>query len=800
MIRLFLALFFSAGVLQAQEFQLIGKFTNQDEKPISHVTLMLLNSTDSTFVTGSATNSEGAFSFVKILKGNYILKASIIGYDDFFENIEIENDLDIGTIKLKKNTEGLGEVTITTKKPTIQREIDRLIFNVENTSLSNGSTMDILKRTPSVIVQQNSITVQNQPATVYINDRKVNISPAEIQSLLEGFSGSNIRSIEVISNPGASYDADSGIIVNIVTSKALTPGYKGSVSGGYEQAIFPKYNAGTGHYFKNEKFNVFVNYNFRKRKEHKNDLGEVTFFEPDNSVNSFWETDFERITRSETHTINSFIDYSLSDKTTLGFSSIVSLNPNTTFSNSEIAEIFNPQMQLDSLFTTASGLDSEKNNLAFDFNVNHKFNKKGTSLAFNAHYTNFDHARLQNVNTSYFLPDQTLLRNNSFLTDANQDINIYVGQLDFKTNLFKIPVELGVKATSINTKSGIDFFEDTNGTQQFNPMLSDNFNYEENVFAGYFSLSKNWEKWQLKLGLRGEYTDTKGNSISLSQKNENNYIDWFPNVNLNFVPNENHSIKLFYKRSIQRPNYSLLNPFSYFINENNFTTGDPNLQPAIRNRFSLQYVAQNKYTFEFYYRTTDGAVDVLSFQNNEHRFLRSISTNIDNYQGYGFVFRYFTHLRDWWSFFHYNSLFLEENSFTAVESNNEKVTLRTSGMFTQLVNTFTISKDRTFTADLTLLHLTGLVTGTYYMDDFTRVSIGLRKSFWNNRASLSVTVNDIFDTFNRKLQTDYLNQHNSYFAITESRYLQVGFVYNFGNFRLKDNAKQIRNEERNRID
>jgi hypothetical protein len=85
------------------------------------------------------------------------------------------------------------------------------------------------------------------------------------------------------------------------------------------------------------------------------------------------------------------------------------------------------------------------------------------------------------------------------------------------------------------------------------------------------------------------------------------------------------------------------------------------------------------------------------------------------------------------------------------------------------------------------------------MDPFTTVSLGVRKSLWNNRASLSLTANDIFDTTNRRLRADFLNQRNSYFAIEENQYLQVGFVYNFGNFSLRENSRQIRNEERTRI-
>ncbi len=788
------------GALHAQEYRLSGKIINEDEQPISYVTLLLMNLPDSTFVAGTATNNEGAFLMGNIPRGNYILKASMIGFNELYQNLDIKNDINLGPIKLIENPEKLGQVTITAHKPIVQREIDRLIFNVENTSLSSGSSMDILKKTPSVIVQQNGITVQNQPATIYINDRKVNISQAEIQGLLEGFAGANVKSIEVITSPSSRYDADSGIVINIVTSKNIIPGYKGSVSGTYEQAVFPKYNAGTSHYFKNDKINFFVNYDYRKRKEHKNDLGEVSFFEPDNTINSFWETDFQRITRSETHNITSFLEYSINEKTSINLATVMAFHPKARYSNSEIAEIFNPQMQLDSLFTTGSDLDKHQNNIAVDLSFDHRFNDNVSRLILNAHFTHFDESRLQNVNTNYFLPNGNFLRNNRFSTDANQDITIYVGELDFESKLLGVSIEMGGKVSLIDTESGIDFFDINNGITNINNQLSDLFEYQENVFAGYFSLRKHWEKWAFRLGMRGEYTETTSNSLTLSRADKNDYMDWFPNAILNFTPNQDHDIAFSYARSIQRPNYSLLNPFSYFINENNFTTGDPNLEPAITNRYSIQYVAENKYTFEFYYRTTQGAVDVLSFQNNENQFLRSISTNIEDKMGYGFDFRYFTYIRDWWSFFHYSSLFHEENSFNAIESNNELVTVSSNGLFVQLVNSFTISKDKTFTGDVTLMHLTGLVTGTYLMDDFTTVSLGLRKSFWGNRASLSLSANDIFNTTNRKLQTNYLNQRNSYFAKVETQNIQLGFIYNFGNFSLSDTARQIRIDERTRID
>ncbi|NJW54685.1 Plug domain-containing protein, partial [Salinimicrobium sp. CDJ15-91] len=166
----------------------------------------------------------------------------------------------LGTLVLSEDTAALAEVSINYKNPSVKREVDRLVFNVENTTLSHGSSWDILKKTPGVILSGENLTVRNQGVQVYINDRKVQLTASELQTLLENYSAENIKSIEVITTPPARYDAEGGAILNIITSKSIAPGYKGNVNAAWTQAIFPKYQLGTSHYYKTEKLNVFGNY------------------------------------------------------------------------------------------------------------------------------------------------------------------------------------------------------------------------------------------------------------------------------------------------------------------------------------------------------------------------------------------------------------------------------------------------------------------------------------------------------------------------------------------------------------
>jgi len=797
--RLLIPVFLCLFSMHAQEVTLQGRIIDVNNQPISLVNVMLLRANDSTFVKGTATAEDGVFFLEKVTPGTYIFQTSFIGFEPVQQELQLAGHLDMGDLALTESVSQMDEITLVSRMPVVRREIDRLVFQVENTSLSSGSTWEILHKTPGVIIQQNSITVQNQPVTVYINDRKVHLTSAELRGLLESYSGTNIKAIEVITKPSAKYEAESGIIINIVTSSHLIAGYKGSVSGTYTQAIFAKYRTGTSHFYKNDWLNAFVDYSYNPRKDHKNDLTEITFFEPNASVNSFWETDFERITRSNVHQINSSFDFDLGEKSNLNISSNLFLEPNTTFNSNELAEIYNAQRMLDSTFVTNSFLEEDRYNLAFDATYKQELGEKGSYLTIQTHYTNYDRRRNQFVNTQYFLPNGSQTQNNDFFTQADQKIEIYSGQIDLNTKIGSVKFETGLRTAIISSETNMLFFDGTTDNSQINFALSDNFFYDETVIAGYASVSKDWEKWKVRAGLRAENTDLEGISITMAQTNRQSYFQLFPTANVQYSANENHTIGAAYRRSIDRPRYNLLNPFRYFINENNFISGNPNLNPAITDRFSIDYVLKSKYSFEGYFRRSSNYIDVLSLQNNPNRFLQSLSVNLEEKMGYGVNFTYGNTLFDWWYFSTYTSFFHEENTFIAVESDNQLATISINGAFFQMYNGLTLSKDRSFSADVTFLYLSNFVTGSYIMDPYATLSIGLRKSLWSNRAVITLTANDLLNTTNRLLQSQYLNQDNSYFAILETQYLQFGFVYNFGNFKLRDNSKQIRNTERTRL-
>ena len=780
----------------AQSYGLMGKVRDQNNEAIPFASVFLLRSSDSVLVKGTSADDYGNFELTNVPKGLYFLQASYIGWASKNMVLDISNDVTIGAIIIAQESEELEEVVVTANRPQVERKVDRLVFNVENTVLSQSTSWDILKQTPGVIAMQDELQIRNQAATVYINDRKVQLSGEEVRNLLENYQGENIKSVEVISNPPARYDAEGGAVLNIITSKNISLGYKGNINTTYTQGIFSKYNFATSHFYKTKKLNLNISYAFVPRKDITKLTSETNFIN-DTGIYSKWLADFSETKRLRTHVVGAVLDYQFDERNELNITSNIQLSPYREYDSRQNTVMLNRLNTVDSTFTTLSPEDEVKDNISGDLTYKHSFKENG-SLLMNGHYTKFDLSRIQNVNSNYFDPDGTFIRDFNFLTDANQDIEIATAQIDYAAIFGSTNMEAGLKGSFISSSSTLDYFSVNNGLV-LDPSLSDSFLYDENVYAAYTSFSHDWEKWSVKAGLRAEHTQSTGTSLALMTINNLEYFELFPSFYLLHNRNENHSFSFDYSRKLRRPRYQDLNPFRTFINENDFVEGNPNLLPNFSNNFNLNYTLNQEFFFDFYYRDNGNFISRLSFQDNENQILREITQNVLESTSYGFDFNYGKSITNNWYLYSYISIFHEDETFLALESDNVAFKNQFDGFYANISNYLTLSKDGTFKGELGLTYLSGFLQGSSIMEETTNLTFGVRKSLWNRRALVSLTVNDILGKANGRVASKYLNQDNSYLIVPETQYIRFGFTYNFGNFRLEDNDREIDKKERDRL-
>jgi len=783
--------------LLGQEYVLSGKVTALEGDAIPFANVVLLSPED-IVLQGVITDDDGSYTLSSLVAGSYKVRVSFVGYDEYVSTIfSISKDTFDKDFQIAESTETLDEVTLVGKKPQITRKADRIVFNVENTIVSNGSTWDILKSTPGVVEKQGSLTVRNQGIQVYLNDRKVELTDFELKGLLEGLGGETIKEIEVIMNPPARYDAEGGPILNIISSQSKFEGYKGSVTARGTYGIFPKHYFGTSHFLKGKKINLFFNYGFNPLKATKQDDSFINYFNPAGGVDS-WTQDLERKTWTKAHNANLILDYQLSEKQSLSLSVLGLYSPDEfNFSRSLTTVV--PSFDDPFSIKTNSGLDSEKSNLAVD--LQYKLALKKGTLSSNLHITRYNREVSQGLNSNYRDANGSSFSTVRFNSNAVQDIEIYTGQLDYTTTLGTVNFETGAKFSIIDSRSVIDFTDIQNDFQNgLSEASNDDFLYDENVYAGYVSFAKDWDKWNAKAGLRVEQTESLGNSLVLNQQVDLSYFEWFPSAFVQYQASENHSWSLDYGRKLTRPRYQDLNPFASFLNENNFNTGNPNLLPSFSNNFNLNYSLKNSYFFDVYFRDNGENILTLPFQDNTNQVLRTERQNAVASKSWGFDFRHVRSITKWWYFYTYISIFHEEETFRAVESDNVVYTNEVDGVYLSTYNSFTLSKDKTWTAEASVDYFSNFISASYIQDPTTHVTLGLKKSFWKERATLSVTGSDLLGEANALLTSRYLNQDNSYFAVPETQNLRIGFTYNFGNFKLEENERSIDKNERDRID
>ncbi|MFS4455384.1 TonB-dependent receptor domain-containing protein [Maribacter sp. 2304DJ31-5] len=794
----FISIVFLFSLVSAQDFSITGSVLDSDQKPLIFANVLLRNS-DSVLIKGAATDDNGHFVLHNIEKGNYLLSASYIENTSEIKAIQINADVDIGSLIIIPKAQELEEVTVTYQKPTLEQKVDRLVFTIKNTALSDSDIWNVLKRTPGIVVVKDQLTIKGSSNIgVMINGRLVNIPQSDIINLLSGSSASSVEAIEVITNPPAKYSAEGGLLVNIKMKNNLIAGYRGSVYNRYVQGVLPKHTLGTDHFFKGKNTDFSLAYNFRNSKNISRYTDITNFFE-NGTINEKWTAEQKALTRRERHNVRAFFDYTPNERNTISLSTINAFIPSVNrFYDSE-TRITDLNGNLNSSFETVNDSDYHLNNISLYLDWVHKLKKKGAKIAFNTHFTYYDYERTQDLRTDFFDTNGSLTGENDFMTFSGQKTGLFSIQLDYTTPIGESSkLETGLRYAAINSENKITQEGFDRNQPEIDPTEAGIFLYDEDISAAYISLNGNWDNWKLKLGLRAEYTETIGDLDTAPNVTKNSYLEFFPSFSLRHQLGKKHSIGLNYYRRITRPRYNRLNPFQYFQTNNSVVEGNPDLLPSTNNYVSLGYTYDKSYTVEIFYGGRKNQYLQQVFQDNTSNFLRFISTNLGLNTSYGADFIWNKRLADYWDTFLLLSYFYEKNGFTDLDTgtrlSNDVWTGHIRG-----TNSFTLLRDKSLFADLTFTYFSPTVNGNSRQESYNELGLALRKTLWNKKASISLAFEDIFNQGTLFNTRRYLNQDNTSSFRPENRLVVLSFRHTFGNTKIKNNKKQRKVEERKRI-
>ncbi|WP_298506355.1 outer membrane beta-barrel family protein [uncultured Maribacter sp.] len=790
--------FFMYFSCYAQDFTITGSVKNGNETAIALANIITYKAIDTSVVKGAISEGNGNFTLKNLKKGDYLIQASYIENVSDFKKVTVDQDKHIGDLKIIHLNE-LEGATVIAKTPTVQRKSDRIIFNIENTTLTDGSLEDALKKTPGVIIIKDKLTIKGSgDVGVMINGKIINLPKDDIMNLLSGTMASYVESIEVITSPPAKYTAEGGMLINIKMSKDISPGYNGSFFNRYKQGVLPKHIVGIDNFFKRKSVSFSVNYSYTDSKKiYRNNY--VTHFTDINDMKTIFneKRDFHRF--EKIHNANLFFDYKINQKNTLNISSLNSWQPRFDKPyNSEIYITDASDLPI-SNFTTDNKTQKPKLNSSIYLDYKRRLAKKGATLSLGAHYTYFKNKNNQQSFTDFYDNIGIKTNGNSFATEANQQIDLFNTQIDLVYPIGKkTTLEGGIRYALIDSESFINQNAENQNSSNVNITDNGNFTYNEDIFAAYTSFAKQWDKIELNTGIRVEQTQTLGIERILDSKTKKKYLEWFPSFSILYTANKKSEFNLYAFRRIYRPRYENINPYQYFLNNFTVKEGDPNLEPSIKKFLAFNYSRKNTYYFEAYIREEKNYLSQLTFQDNDLNIVRLISSNLEREFSYGLDFSYYKDLTNRWHCYVLSSYFFSENRFNDINTNQ----LYDNGiwsLFFRTINTFTFLEDRSLTADFSLDYLSKLSDKNGVQTGYNEFSIALRKTFWNNKASASLGIRDIFKQGNIFSTINYADQYSTWSYRPETRLLTLGFRYKFGNTNIKNNKKRKHTAERKRI-
>ncbi|MGZ5219176.1 MAG: TonB-dependent receptor, partial [Chitinophagaceae bacterium] len=390
--------------------------TNEKASVLENATVELLKVKDSSLVKVAITDSKGIAEFEKIPFGSYLVKASNVNYSTQYSPVTelsaLQPDISLTGLSLQPQATQLSGVTVTSKKPFIQKLSDRLVVNVENSIVNAGSSaMDVLERSPGVSIDQNDVLGLRgrQGVIIMIDGKPSPMTGADLANYLRGLPSSAIERIEIITNPSAKYDAagNSGII-DIRMKKDQRFGVNGTLTGGYGQGVYPKVNAGTTFNYRNKKINIFGNYNYAFRKGLNHLFLDRNFYENGNFKGRDLKDNYARFPITS-NTARFGADFFPSKKSIIGFVVNGNFNHFKRTTNNKATVIDNAEQPV-STFETLAGNNDHARNIFANINFKHSFDSTGKELTADADYGVFKSNSLSYNGTKYYKNDGTPLQ------------------------------------------------------------------------------------------------------------------------------------------------------------------------------------------------------------------------------------------------------------------------------------------------------------------------------------------------------------------------------------------------------
>ncbi|MTG96906.1 TonB-dependent receptor [Myroides albus] len=769
------ALFFTANINAQNSIK--GNLQTKSNKAIDFAEIYLLDS-NGALINQTYTTENGLFSIEDVKDRTYTIQIYSNGLKQYENTLEVDHSIDLGTIVIENDTQ-LEEIVIKSPTRIYEKKLDRTVFNIENSvHATNNDAVDLLKITPGLKVDTQSISLIGKSSVrVMINDKLVQLTGEELMQYLKSIPSDNIKKIEVITTPPAKYDAEgnSGLI-NIVLKENQPNAWNNQISTG----VF------TGHKA-TYRFSDVFSYNQGKISFKANISGSKGMSQViENSTvfyaNETWNGKSRRFNNNDRLSGNFQFDYQISEKTSIGVQYMGSIGNPKFDDNGQIIVDNHVHNYIQNIYTNAKNT-GDINNQSANLHLIHNIDTVGTKLTMDVDYFNYNNyknrvfnTKTQGVNNS---PDNMFIAS----TSGDQIIDNFSAKIDMEQPLKWFKLSYGVKASFVTTRNKSDFFDLSSGIAIEDHNQKDNFKYQENTQAAYFSASKEFnDKLSMQVGMRVENTQTTGTSKVYNTENKKDYTKLFPTLYLTYNLNDNNSFSINYNRRIYRPAFWELNPFKWYITQYSVAGGNPKITPAFTDNIELSHIYKGKLTTSISYSKTKDRFSQYPMVEESTNMQIYIRENIIDSEGFNANINYSFNTIPWLQsqiggyFFYSTSKLLKDVNLDVRDG---------GGMYFTANNTVYLNSDKTLNAQVDYWYQPKIRENMWAINPSHALSLGLKYAMMNKKLNLSIYANDIFNTSTQKVSTKTNGINQSYKNNYDNRYVNIGISYSFGNSKIK---------------
>lgn len=658
--RILYYLLFTFFSISAQaQYTLSGVVVDQSsDTPLEFATVSIKSASDDALISGSITEMDGGFEIDVPEPGDYYAEVEYIGFERFIvEDIVVDGSnkaINLGQIGMSAGGVNLDAVEITAEKSELQFSLDKRVFNVgKDLSSRGGNAQDLLDNIPSISVGvEGEVELRGSGnVRILVNGRPSGLVGINGTDGLRSIPSHLIERVEVITNPSAKYEAEGMAgIINIILKKDDQGGFNGTfeVSGGHPES----YGAGVNLNYRKNRLNWFINYNYNHRTSPGTGSMYQEFYNDDITNVSVQQR--ERNRSGNNNAVRFGADYFFTENQSLTGAFLYRYGQDDNYSwvsYRDTAVVGRPVTQwtadrFDSYILREDFETETEPTQEYSLRYDNKLGKDHTftfDMSFQDNSETEDSDIVESLYKNAILTQENLLSQRAKNSEAQ---NQWRFQADYVRPLaHNMKTELGGLASLRNIDNDYRVETLTEGVWVNEEGLTNNFLYDEKIYAAYANLGQEINNFSYLMGLRYEYSDINTELVNTNENNPREYSNLFPSVFLNYkLPGEN-SLQMSFSRRIQRPRFWDLNPFFTFSDRRNFFSGNPNLDPEFTNSFELghlKYWETANIGTTVYYRHTTDLIQRIQTENPADQTTIRRPENIGSEDNYGveFVFAY----------------------------------------------------------------------------------------------------------------------------------------------------------------